>query len=67
MYGPPLCCQGFCLSARLRCMCPRCCCCCAGDPDRGYQQLITEQLPLRSSQLYDTYGSKGAIPLIPGE
>ncbi|KAL4425867.1 hypothetical protein ABPG75_009883 [Micractinium tetrahymenae] len=36
-----------------------------GDPDRGYQQLITEQLPIRKQQLYETYGSQGPIPLIP--
>ncbi|KAL4425868.1 hypothetical protein ABPG75_009884 [Micractinium tetrahymenae] len=36
-----------------------------GDPDRGYQQLITEQLPIRKQQLYETYGAQGPIPLIP--
>ncbi|KAL4445750.1 hypothetical protein ABPG77_008949 [Micractinium sp. CCAP 211/92] len=36
-----------------------------GDPDRGYQQLITEQLPIRKQQLYETYGLQGPIPLIP--
>lgn len=39
----------------------------AGDPDRGYQQLISEQLPLRRDQLYGQYGPGGAIPLVPGE
>lgn len=38
----------------------------AGDPDRGYQQLITEQMPIRKQQLYETYGPQGPIPLIPG-
>eukprot|EP00887_Chlorella_sp_A99_P004584 scaffold4.g4584.t1 len=37
----------------------------SGDPDRGYQQLVTEQLPLRKQQLYSFYGPGGAIPLIP--
>jgi hypothetical protein len=36
-----------------------------GDPDRGYQQLVSEQVPIRQRQLYDTYGPKGSIPLIP--
>ncbi|GAB4823908.1 hypothetical protein N2152v2_010954 [Parachlorella kessleri] len=36
-----------------------------GDVDRGHQQLIQEQLPIRKQQLYETYGPKGAIPLIP--
>lgn len=31
------------------------------------RQLIQEQLPIRKDQLYNTYGPKGAIPLIPGE
>ena len=37
-----------------------------GDPDRGYQQLVTEQLPIRRDQLFNMYGPAGAIPLIPG-
>jgi hypothetical protein len=37
-----------------------------GDPDRGYQQLTTEQLPIRKDQLFNMYGPTGAIPLIPG-
>lgn len=37
-----------------------------GDPDRGYQQLISEQLPIRRQQLYEQYGPGGAVPLIPG-
>jgi hypothetical protein len=36
-----------------------------GDVDRGYQQLITEQLPIRSSQLFGNYSTSGNIPLIP--
>lgn len=80
----------------------------AGDPDRGYQQLITEQLPIRKDQvrggrhvlnelmrdrdcaarappltplplqllksaatpalqLFNVYGPRGSIPLIPGQ
>lgn len=38
-----------------------------GDPDRGYQQLMTEQMPIRKQQLYETYGLQGPIPLIPGQ
>ncbi len=38
----------------------------AGDPDRGYQQLVSEQVPMRQRQLYETYGPRGPIPLIPG-
>lgn len=37
-----------------------------GDPARGYRQLITEQLPIRRDQLYNTYGPDGETPLIPG-
>jgi hypothetical protein len=37
-----------------------------GDPDRGYQQLMREQLPIRRQQLYEQYGPGGAVPLIPG-
>jgi hypothetical protein len=36
-----------------------------GDPDRGYQQLMREQLPIRRQQLYEQYGPGGAVPLIP--
>ncbi|QDZ17642.1 spore coat protein CotH [Chloropicon primus] len=36
-----------------------------GDIDEGYEQLLTEQLPLRREQLYDTYGPSGS-GLIPG-
>ncbi|KAK2079242.1 hypothetical protein QBZ16_002933 [Prototheca wickerhamii] len=36
-----------------------------GTPEKGHTQLITEQLPIRKTQLYDIYGPKGAIPLIP--
>jgi hypothetical protein len=36
------------------------------DVDRGYEQLITEQLPIRKSQLYDTYGPGGEDAMIPG-
>ncbi|KAK9829605.1 hypothetical protein WJX72_006837 [[Myrmecia] bisecta] len=35
------------------------------DIDRGYQQLLTDQLPVRQNQLCNTYGPDGAIPLIP--
>lgn len=35
------------------------------DVDRGYQQLIEEQLPERKRQLYEVYGPEGEIPLIP--
>lgn len=38
----------------------------AGDPDRGYQQLMREQLPIRKDQLFNLYGPQGAVPLIPG-
>ncbi|CAD7697253.1 unnamed protein product [Ostreobium quekettii] len=33
--------------------------------DKGYQQLIEEQLPTRYTQLYETYGPFGVVPLIP--
>jgi len=36
-----------------------------GDIDEGYEQLLTEQLPLRREQLYDTYGPSGSR-LVPG-
>ena len=36
-----------------------------GDIDEGYEQLLTEQLPLRREQLYETYGPEGT-GLIPG-
>ena len=36
-----------------------------GDPDRGYQQLLNEQIPIRKDQLFNTYSSGGGIPLIP--
>ncbi|KAH7617481.1 hypothetical protein NADE_007259 [Nannochloris sp. 'desiccata'] len=36
-----------------------------GDPDRGYEQLITEQLPIRKEQLFNQYSVGGDIPLIP--
>jgi len=35
------------------------------DIDRGYRQLIEEQLPERKRQLYEVYGPGGEIPLIP--
>lgn len=35
------------------------------DIDRGYRQLIQEQLPERKRQLYNVYGPGGNIPLIP--
>ena len=38
----------------------------AGDPDRGFQQLVQEQMPIRRKQLYETYGPGGPNPLIPG-
>jgi hypothetical protein len=38
----------------------------AGDPDRGYQQLTTEQMPIRRDQLFNQYGPNGPVPLIPG-
>lgn len=37
------------------------------NPNPTCRQLIQEQLPIRKDQLYNTYGPKGAIPLIPGE
>lgn len=37
------------------------------DVDRGYEQLMTEQLPIRKSQLYDVYGPGGPRAMIPGE
>lgn len=37
-----------------------------GNVDRGYQQLMKEQLPIRKDQLYGKYGPSGDIPLIPG-
>jgi len=37
-----------------------------GDIDEGYEQLLTEQLPLRREQLYETYGPSGSR-LIPGK
>ena len=37
----------------------------SGSAERGYQQLLYEQLPIRASQLYGTYSSAGSIPLIP--
>jgi hypothetical protein len=36
-----------------------------GDPDRGLEQLLTEQLPARKRQLYGEYGPGGATPLVP--
>jgi hypothetical protein len=36
-----------------------------GDPDRGYQQLITEQLPIRKEQLFNKYSVGSDTPLIP--
>lgn len=27
---------------------------------------MTEQMPIRKQQLYETYGAQGPIPLIPG-
>lgn len=35
--------------------------------DRGYRQLMDEQLPTRRSQLYEVYGPNGTVPLIPDE
>lgn len=37
----------------------------SGSADRGYQQIIAEQIPIRTSQLYEEYSSNGPIPLIP--
>ena len=37
----------------------------SGSAERGYQQLLYEQLPIRASQLYGTYSAGGSIPLIP--
>ncbi|CAG9462414.1 unnamed protein product [Pedinophyceae sp. YPF-701] len=37
----------------------------AGDIDRGYRQLLDEQIPRRRQQLYERYGPGGAVPLIP--
>ena len=36
-----------------------------GNPDSGYQQLITEQLPTRKEQLFNKYSVGGDTPLIP--
>lgn len=36
------------------------------DVDRGYKQMMTEQLPIRKSQLYDLYGPGGKEAMIPG-
>ena len=33
--------------------------------ERGFQQLLTEVLPIRADQLWNTYSSSGEIPLIP--
>lgn len=37
----------------------------SGSADRGYQQIVAEQIPIRTSQLYEQYSSSGPIPLIP--
>ena len=37
----------------------------SGSAERGYKQLLYEQLPIRASQLYGTYSSTGSVPLIP--
>lgn len=37
----------------------------SGSAERGYQQIVAEQIPIRSSQLYEQYSSTGPIPLIP--
>lgn len=37
----------------------------SGSAERGYQQIIAEQIPIRTSQLYEQYSSTGPIPLIP--
>lgn len=37
----------------------------SGDVERGYTQIVSEQIPLRTQQLYGTYGPDGEIPLIP--
>lgn len=35
--------------------------------DRGYKQLMEEQLPTRRAQLYELYGPGGVVELIPDE
>eukprot|EP00775_Hariotina_reticulata_P008887 gene8887-9065_t len=37
-----------------------------GDGSRGYQQLTTEFIPIRTKQLLQTYGPSGSNPLLPG-
>ena len=37
----------------------------SGDVERGYTQIVAEQIPIRTEQLYETYGPNGEIPLIP--
>lgn len=36
-----------------------------GNAERGYTQIVSEQIPIRTKQLYETYGPDGEIPLIP--
>lgn len=36
-----------------------------GDIARGYQQLVTEYIPIRTKQLLRTYGPGGQHPLLP--
>eukprot|EP00884_Botryococcus_braunii_P015668 jgi/Botrbrau1/2785/Bobra.0164s0062.1 len=37
----------------------------AGDIDMGYEQLMTEQIPIRKDQLLGMYGPTGTTPLLP--
>ncbi|KAF8057939.1 hypothetical protein HT031_005885 [Scenedesmus sp. PABB004] len=37
-----------------------------GDGSRGYAQLVTEFIPIRTKQLLQTYAPGGARPLLPG-
>jgi hypothetical protein len=37
-----------------------------GDITRGYTQLTTEYIPIRSKQLLQTYAPGGVRPLLPG-
>jgi len=36
-----------------------------GNAERGYTQIVSEQIPIRTKQLYEVYGPDGEIPLIP--
>jgi hypothetical protein len=37
----------------------------SADVSKGYQQIVAEQIPIRTNQLYGEYSSTGSIPLIP--